>query len=67
MLFGSHKRLASSDFGSMLSAGTIHFEERFCARLSGGKGLVSGWDAVHMAAALAGCRVSKNANQKMYP
>ena len=27
MLFGSHKRLVSSDFGRMLSAGTIGFEE----------------------------------------
>ena len=43
----------------MLSVGAIHFENRFCASKKGrigGGGWVSAWDAVHMAAALAGCR-----------
>ena len=43
----------------MLSVGAIHFEDRFCASKKGGiggGGRVSGQDAVHMAAALAGCR-----------
>ena len=43
----------------MLSVGTIRFEDRFCASKKGGiggGGRVSAWGAVHMAAALAGCR-----------
>ena len=43
----------------MLSVGAIRFEGRFCASKKGGiggGGRVSTWDAVHMAAALAGCR-----------
>ena len=43
----------------MLSVGTIHFEDRFCASKKGGIGRgepVSAQGAVHMAAALAGCR-----------
>ena len=43
----------------MLSAGAIRFEDRFCASKKGrigGGGRVSAWDAVHMAASLAGCR-----------
>ena len=43
----------------MLSVGTIRFEDRFCASKKdgiGGGGWVSAWVAVHMAAALAGCR-----------
>ena len=37
----------------------MHFEDRFCASKKGGiggGGWVLAWDAVHMAAALAGCR-----------
>ena len=48
--------MASSDFGRMLSVGTVRFEDRFCASKKGGIGLVSAWGAVHMAAALASCR-----------
>ena len=51
--------MASSDFGRMLSVGAICFEDRFCASKKGrigGGGQVSAWGAVHMAAALAGCR-----------
>ena len=51
--------MASSDFGCMLSVGAIHFEDRFCASKKGGiggGGWVSARGAVHMAAALAGCR-----------
>ena len=43
----------------MLSVGTICFKDRFCASKKGGiggGGRVSAWGAVHMAAALAGCR-----------
>ena len=43
----------------MLSVGAIHFEDRFCASKKGGigrGGQVSAWGAVHMVAALAGCR-----------
>ena len=43
----------------MLSVGAIRFEDRFCASKKGGiggGGRVSAWGAVHMAAALAGCR-----------
>ena len=43
----------------MLSVGAIHFEDRFCASKKGGiggGGQVSAWGAMHMAAALAGCR-----------
>ena len=43
----------------MLSVGAIRFEDRFCTSKKGGigrGGRVSAWDAVHMAAALAGCR-----------
>ena len=43
----------------MLSVGAIHFEDRFCTSETGGiggGGWVSAWGAVHMAAALAGCR-----------
>ena len=42
----------------MLSVDTIHFEDRFCASKKGemGGGRFSAWDAVHMAAALVGCR-----------
>ena len=43
----------------MLSVGTIRFEDRFCASKKGGiggGGRVSARGAVHMAAALAGCR-----------
>ena len=43
----------------MLSIGTICFEDRFCASKKdgiGGGGRVSARGAVHMAAALAGCR-----------
>ena len=42
----------------MLSVGTIHFEDRFCASKKGGIG-GGGWfqhSAVHMAAGLADCR-----------
>ena len=45
--------------GRMLSVGAIHFEDRFCASKKGGiggGGWVSARDAVHLAAALAGCR-----------
>ena len=51
----------SSDFGRMLSVGTICFEDRFCASKKGGIG-GGGWaysrHAVHMAAAMAGCRTA---------
>ena len=43
----------------MLSVGAICFEDRFCATQKGGigrGGRVSARGAVHMAAALAGCR-----------
>ena len=43
----------------MLSVGAIRFEDRFCATKKGeigGGGRVSVQGAVHMAAALAGCR-----------
>ena len=43
----------------MLSVGAIRFEDRLCARKKGGVGgggWVSARSAVHMAAALAGCR-----------
>ena len=43
----------------MLSVGTICFEDRFCTSKKGGiggGGRVSAQGAVHMAAALAGCR-----------
>ena len=43
----------------MLSVGAIRFEDRFCASKNGGIGgcgWVSARGAVHMAAALAGCR-----------
>ena len=43
----------------MLSVGAIRFEDRFCARKKGeigGGGWVSVRGAVHMAAALTGCR-----------
>ena len=43
----------------MLSVGTIRFEDGFCASKKGwigGDGRVSAWGAVHMAAALTGCR-----------
>ena len=42
----------------MLSVGAIRFENRFCASKKGGigGGRVSARGAVHMAAALAGCR-----------
>ena len=47
-----------SNFARMLLVGTIHFEDRFCASKKGGmRGCaVSARGAVHMAAALAGCR-----------
>ena len=51
--------MVSSDFGRMLSVGTICFEDRFCASKKGGiggGGRDSAWGAVHMAAALAGYR-----------
>ena len=51
--------MALSDFGCMLSVGAIRFEDRFCASKKGrigGGGQVSAQGAVHMAAALAGCR-----------
>ena len=53
--------MASSDFGCILSLGTIRFEDRFRASCTskkgriGGGGQVSARGAVHMAAALAGC------------
>ena len=43
----------------MLSVGAIRFEDRFCASKKDGigrGGRISAQDAVHMAAALAGCR-----------
>ena len=43
----------------MLSVGAISFEDRFCASKKGGIGggeRVSARGAVHVAAALAGCR-----------
>ena len=43
----------------MLSVGAIRFEDRFFASKKGGiggGGWVSAWGAMHMAAALAGCR-----------
>ena len=43
----------------MLSVGPICFEDWFCNSKKGGiggGGQVSAWGAVHMAAALAGCR-----------
>ena len=49
--------MVSSDFGRMLSVGTIRFEDSFCASEKGGiggVGRVSVQGAVHMAAALAG-------------
>ena len=51
--------MASSDFGCMLSVGAIRSEDRFCTSKRGGiggGGQVSARGAVHMAAALAGCR-----------
>ena len=51
--------MASSDFGRMLSVGAICFEDRFCTSKKGGiggGGRVSAWGAVHIAAALAGCK-----------
>ena len=45
----------------MLSVGVICFDDKFCAsnkaRIGKG-GRVSAWGAVHMAAALAGCRTA---------
>ena len=49
------------NFGCMLSVGAICFENRFCASKIGGiggSGRVSARGAMHMAAALAGCRKS---------
>ena len=43
----------------MLSVGAIRFEDRFCTSKNvgiGRGGWVSAWGAMHMAAALAGCR-----------
>ena len=43
----------------MLSVGAIRFEDRFCTSKKdgiGGGGQVSAQGAMHMAAALAGCR-----------
>ena len=37
-----HMQMASSDFGCMLSVGTIHFEDRFCASTNVGTG-GGGW------------------------
>ena len=51
--------MASSDFGRMLPVGAIRFEDMFCTSKKGGMGgggRVSALGAVHMAAALAGCR-----------
>ena len=51
--------MVSSDFGRMLSVGTIRFDDRFCTsnkRQDRGGRWVSAWGAMHMAAALAGCR-----------
>ena len=54
----------------MLSVGTVHFEDRFAlakkGRIGGG-GQDSAWGAVHMAAALAGCRIALNAMQVNKP
>ena len=52
---------SSCKFGHMLSVGTIRFEDRFCTSKNdriGGGGWVSAWGAcaIHMAAALTGCR-----------
>ena len=49
----------SCNFGRVLSVGAIRFKNRFCASKKGGiggGGRVSARDAVHIAAALAGCR-----------
>ena len=51
--------MVSSDFVRMLSVGAISLEDRFCASKKsgiGGGGQVSARGAVHMAAALVGCR-----------
>ena len=47
--------MASSDFGRMLSVGTIRFEDGFCASKKGGiggGGRVSARGAMHMVAGL---------------
>ena len=47
------------NFGRMLSVGVICFEDRFYTSKKdgmGGRGLVSAWGAVHVAAPLAGYR-----------
>ena len=58
---------SSCNFGRMLSVGAIHFEDRFAlakkGRIGGG-GQDSAWGAVHMAAALAGCRKALNASEQ---
>ena len=49
----------SCNFDHTLSVGAICFEDRFCASKKAGigeGGRVSALSAVHMAAALAGCR-----------
>ena len=62
-------RFGISDFGHMLSVGTIRFEDRFCAGRKGGTGgggLVypSGWQC--MAAVTAGCRKALFRSLKVY-
>ena len=50
---------SSCSFGRTLLVGAICFEDRFCASKKGGiggGGRVSARSAVHMAAALVGCR-----------
>ena len=50
---------SSCNFGRTLSVGAICFGDRFCTSKKGrigGGGWVSARGAVHMAAALAGCR-----------
>ena len=53
--------MALSDFGSILSVGTICFEDRFFVSKKGGKGggvWVLARSVMHMAAALHGCRMA---------
>ena len=54
-------RFITAALKKVVSVGAIHFEDRFCANKKGriGEGgRVSVWDAVHMAAALVGCRIA---------
>ena len=51
----------TADDAFMISVGAFRFEDRFCAnkkKWDRGGGQVSVWGTIHMAAALAGCRMA---------